>query len=45
MRDLIDLPGVLGLVNLDKVIDAQSDVYPVGGGARTPKAVDPLPAG
>lgn len=45
MRDLIDLPGVLGLVNLEKVIDAQSDVYPVGGGARTPKAVDPLPAG
>ncbi|QPG27941.1 hypothetical protein IV493_03655 [Pantoea sp. SM3640] len=44
MRDLIDLPGVLGLVNLDKVIDAQPDVYLVSG-ARTPKAGDPLPAG
>ena len=27
MRDFIDLPGVLGLVNLEKVIAAQSDVY------------------
>lgn len=45
MRDFIDLPGVLGLVNLEKVIAAQPDVYLVGGGARTPKAVDPLPVG
>ncbi|MEN4831972.1 hypothetical protein [Pantoea vagans] len=45
MRDFIDLPGVLGLVNLEKVIAAQPDVYLVGGGARTPTAVDPLPAG
>ncbi len=27
MRDFIDLPGVLGLVNLEKVIAAQPAVY------------------
>lgn len=45
MRDFIDLPGVLGLVNLEKVIAAQPAVYLVGGGARKPKAGNPLPAG
>jgi iron complex transport system substrate-binding protein len=44
MGDFIELPGVLGLVNLEKVIAAQPDVYLVSG-ARTPKAGDPLPAG
>ncbi len=44
MRDFIDLPGVLGLVNLEKVIAAQPAVYLVSD-ARTPKAGDPLPAG
>lgn len=44
MRDFIDLPGVLGLVNLEKVIAAQPDVHLVSG-ARAPKAGDPLPAG
>ncbi|WP_278497529.1 hypothetical protein [Pantoea vagans] len=44
IRDFIELPGVLGLVNLEKVIAAQPDVYLVSG-ARTPKAGDPLPAG
>lgn len=39
------LPGPLGQVNLEKVIDAQPDVYLVSGGARPPKAGDPQPAG
>lgn len=39
------LPGPLGQVNLEKVIDAQPDVYLVSGGARPPKAGDPQPTG
>lgn len=39
------LPGPLGQVNLEKVIDAQPDVYLVSGGARPPKAGGPQPAG
>jgi iron complex transport system substrate-binding protein len=39
------LPGPLGQVNLEKVIASQPDVYLVSGGAKPPKAGDPLPAG
>lgn len=45
MRDFIDLPGALGQVNLEKVIAAQQDIYLVSGGAKAPKAGDPLAAG
>lgn len=44
MGGFIDLPGVLGLVNLEKVIAAQPAVYLVSG-ARAPKAGDSLPVG
>src|SRR5471032_893801 len=39
------LPGPLGLVNLEKVIAAQPDVYLVSGGGKPAKAGDSAPTG
>ncbi|EOS92759.1 ABC transporter substrate-binding protein [Erwinia tracheiphila] len=39
------LPGPLGLVNLEKVIDVQPDVYLLTGGSKPPKAGAPVPSG
>ncbi|MCX8958382.1 ABC transporter substrate-binding protein [Erwinia psidii] len=39
------LPGPLGLVNLEKVIAEQPDIYLLSGGSKPPKAGDPAPSG
>ena len=39
------LPGPLGLVNLEKVIASQPDVYLISGGGKPAKAGDPAPTG
>ncbi|WP_261641856.1 ABC transporter substrate-binding protein [Erwinia mallotivora] len=39
------LPGPLGLVNLEKVIAVQPDVYLLSGGSKPPEAGAPAPSG